>query len=747
MANKLDQSETSQPATATVLVVDDIEVNRELLARYLKKRNFNVVLAEGGEAALEAIKKATPDLVLLDVMMPDIDGLTVLRRLRTNYSAGELPIIMVTALDDQKKVVEALALGANDYITKPIDFPVLDARCAGQLERKTAEQAVREINAELEQRVQTRTAELRRAYDVLKEESEQRKKAQALLRKKEEMYRTLYDDNPTTFFTVDRDLTLVSVNRFGATQLGFDVAELVGAKLDRIHSDDDTAIVTAAIMECVANQGETRTWEARMQHSDGRITWARATGKCVNDADDRTAVLVVCEDITEARHLSEQLSYEARHDALTGLYNRREFELRLQHALDLIKGDNSIRHTLCYIDLDQFKVVNDNCGHVGGDELLRQLAATLKKRLRGGDLVARLGGDEFGILLENCDTKFAERVANEIRTTISEFRFAWDGKSFSLGASVGVVVIDEALDSISQVMLAADTACYAAKDAGRDRIHMYRPDDDEIEQRHGEMQWVIRIKRALEQDRFKLYAQPIVPLVDNPGSGLHYEVLVRLQDEEGNIVPPGAFLPAAERYNISSNIDRWVVASTLAWLEAHPDHVNQLDVCSINLSGQTLGDKLMLNEILANLADVNVPPDKLCFEITETAAIANLQIAQEFIGALKDRGCLFALDDFGSGLSSFAYLKNLPVDFLKIDGVFIKNVVEDPVSLAIVRSINQVGKVMGKKTIAEFVENNEIVEKLREVGVDYAQGYGIGKPMAIDELIKMPALKSIAAGQ
>ncbi len=744
MAEIPEQGPTSGNSRATVLIVDDIEANRRLLARYLSKRNFSVLQSEGGKAALEAVDLALPDLVLLDIMMPDIDGLEVLRRLRKSHSAGELPVIMVTALDNQKSVVEALEAGANDYLTKPIDFPVLDARCASQLERKAAEQAVRELNAELERRVQTRTAELRRAYNVLREESEERKRAQALLRESEEIYRTLYDDNPTTFLTVDDSFTIVSVNKFGARRLGFEVDELVGAELGRIHSDEDGEIVKAAIAECMANAGETRTWEARMRHYDDSTTWARSTGKYVIDRNGGKSVLVVCEDITEARHLSQQLSFEARHDALTGLYNRREFELRLQRALDSTKEDKSVQHTLCYIDLDQFKVINDNCGHVGGDELLRQLATALKKRLRGGDIIARLGGDEFGIMLANCGAEFAARVADDIRRAVSEFRFAWDGKNFTLGASIGVVTIDETMDSISQVMLAADTACYAAKDAGRDRIHVYRPDDDQLEQRHGEMQWVIRIKRALEQNRFKLYVQPIVPLVAGSGESLHYEVLIRLKDEKGNIVPPGAFLPAAERYNISKNIDRRVVNSTLAWLQDHPQHVDELDVCSINLSGQTLGDKLMLNEIMASLSESSVPAEKLCFEITETAAIANLHVAQEFIAALKDRGCLFALDDFGSGLSSFAYLKNLPVDFLKIDGIFVRNIVEDPVSLAIVRSINEVGKVMGQKTIAEFVENDAITAKLRGIGVDYGQGYGIGKPMAIDELIAPQALKIIA---
>ena len=741
MVDKTDQTRTPENARAAILIVDDVEVNRQLFSRQLRKRGYSTACARGGKEALEMVQGELPDLILLDIMMPDIDGLEVLRRLRETYSPGELPIIMITALDDPKSIVESLRHGANDYISKPVQYPILSARCVSQLERKAAEDEARKLNAGLEQRVESRTRELQRAYDALKEESRGRKRAQDLLRKREEMYRTLYDDNPTTFFTVDEDFVLLSMNQFGATQLGFEVDDLAGASLAHIHADDDRKVVEDAITECLSCCGETRSWEARLLHKDGHVTWSRATGRSVEKPDGKCHVLVVCEDTTEARLLSEQLSYEARHDPLTGLYNRREFELRLQRAIDSIMTDKAVRHTICYIDLDQFKVVNDNCGHVGGDELLRQLATVLKKRIRAGDVVARLGGDEFGVLLENCSADFSVRVAEDIRNCISEFRFPWDDKSYSIGASIGVVTIDDMVESPSDVMRDADMACYAAKDGGRNRIHVSRPDDEQLAQRHGEMQWVIKIKRALEQDRFRLFAQPIVPLDESESEGLHFEVLIRLLDEHGDIVPPGAFLPAAERYNISSNIDRWVVQKTLQWLQERPDHLNELAVCAINLSGQTLGDKLMLNEIMADLSEYSVPEHKICFEITETAAIANLQIAQEFINTLKSRGCQFALDDFGSGLSSFAYLKNLPVDYLKIDGAFVRNVAEDPVNLAIVRSINDVARVMGKKTVAEFVENKAIIEKLREIGVDYAQGYGIGKPVPIGELIASMASK------
>lgn len=728
----VDNSDSKTVPAGSVLVVDDVEVNRDLLARRLRQQGHQVTLADGGSQALEVINGNAFDLVLLDIMMPDVDGLEVLRTVRKTYSDGELPIIMVTAVDRSSDIVESLKNGANDYVTKPIDFPVLLARTNAQLKRKWAEAALLKAQEELEQRVEDRTAELRRAYNVLKQESVERQLAQKQLSSSEELYRTLYDDNPSTFFTVTADHTLKSLNRFGASRLGFEVDELVGADLAMLHVDKDREFVAKAIDECLQNPGAPNIWEVRMRHKDDSVSWVRATGKAVVSKDGSVNVLVVCEDITEARRLSKQLSYEASHDALTGLFNRREFEIRLQRALETTQAEN-VEHVVCYFDLDQFKIINDTCGHVAGDELLRQLAAVLKGLLRTGDTLARLGGDEFGVLLENCPLKFGKRVADSLLQTIGDFQFAWDKKSFTVGASIGVVPIDNTSETINDLLIAADSACYAAKDHGRNRVHVYQADDKELAQRHGEMQWVIRIKRALEQDRFRLFTQTIAPVDTDANPGKHYEVLVRLVDEDGNIVPPGAFLPAAERYNISTSIDRWVFRATLEWLRRHTDHLDELSMCSINLSGLSLGDESFLDDVISEFSEFGIPPGKICFEITETAAISNLQSAIRFINKLRGLGCKFALDDFGSGLSSFAYLRNLPVDYLKIDGVFVKDIAVDPISLAMVKSINEIGHVMGMLTIAEFVEDDAILAKLAEIGVDFAQGYGIAKPEPIEE--------------
>jgi diguanylate cyclase (GGDEF)-like protein len=390
---------------------------------------------------------------------------------------------------------------------------------------------------------------------------------------------------------------------------------------------------------------------------------------------------------------------------------------------------------LSYLDLDQFKVINDTCGHFAGDQLLRRLAALLQARVRQRDTLARLGGDEFGVLMEHCGLPQARLVADDLRQTVERFRFQWEGKTFAVGASIGLVAITGDLADLGEAMRAADSACYVAKDQGRNRIHVYDPDDEELARRHGEMQWVSRIGDALENARLCLACQLIAPVRQPSRGGLRYEILLRMEDDEGGLVLPGAFLPAAERYGLASRLDRWVVQHTLEQLARHPAHVERLESCAINLSGQSLGDPDFLTAIAQMLDRSGISPEKICFEITETAAIADVANAVEFMRALEQRGCRFALDDFGSGLSSFGYLKTLPVHFLKIDGTFVRGLAGDSVDAAMVRSINDIGHAMGKQTIAEYVEDGEILAKLASIGVDYAQGYHVARPMPLQRLL------------
>ncbi len=441
-------------------------------------------------------------------------------------------------------------------------------------------------------------------------------------------------------------------------------------------------------------------------------------------------VVMVFHDVSQSRAMAQQLTWQATHDTLTNLINRREFENRLTQALIEAKTDQH-QHVLLYLDLDQFKIVNDTSGHVAGDELLRQLAVLLQTKLREGDVLARLGGDELGILLAYCPEDQARRVADNLRLTVKEFRFNWEGKSFDIGVSIGMVVIDAECLSVSELLSAADMSCYAAKDSGRNRIHVYRREDVELAQRHGEMQWVNRLTRAIEDDRLVLYRQRILSIADPNGGEEHYEILMRLRGESGDIIPPGAFIPAAERYGLMPAVDRWVIRTLFAAMAQQVERAgHECNICSyaVNLSGNSLSDERLQDYVREQLLHYNIMPRRIWFEITETAVIANLPRATRFIQAMKALGCRFSLDDFGSGVSSFAYLKNLPVDNLKIDGGFVKDIVDDPIDYAMVQSINQIGHVMGLRTTAEFVENDAILSRLREIGVDYAQGFGIHQP-------------------
>ena len=441
------------------------------------------------------------------------------------------------------------------------------------------------------------------------------------------------------------------------------------------------------------------------------------------------AVLVIRRAAVKNRHIY----YQANHDALTGLLNRRAFERELATVVKMSANTLS-DHALLYLDLDQFKIVNDTCGHMAGDELLRQLTTVFRTRLRQTDLIARLGGDEFGVLLKNCKMDGARRVAEALRVAAENFQFSWKEKSFSVGVSIGVVPIRQESGNKNKILSTADMACLEAKHEGRNRVHIANIDDQHIVQRRSEMECVGRIKQALEDDRFKLFCQPVVPVGSSVMRADHIEILVRMLSNDGELVQPGAFIPVAERYGLMSAVDRWVVKHAIHWLHETQKTCKPVKLM-INLSGQSVCDEAFLAFMLDVLKITGVQPDCICFEITETAAIANLDKAVSFIHALKARGCEFALDDFGSGLSSFSYLKSLPVDYLKIDGAFVREIVNDPIDHAMVKSINEIGHVMQKKTIAEFVEDEATLKILEEIGVNYAQGYGFARPQPLDEFV------------
>ncbi len=443
-----------------------------------------------------------------------------------------------------------------------------------------------------------------------------------------------------------------------------------------------------------------------------------------------SGVVMVFQDVTEKRALTQDMAWQVAHDSLTGLNNRREFEQRLRLLL-LKKNEKNCGHAMLYIDLDQFKLVNDTCGHLAGDELLKSLAHQLQTHVRSSDTLARLGGDEFGLLLENCPIAKAKEIAENLRGIVHDFRFAWQDKSFEIGVSIGVAPIDLTTGNIEEVMAAADMACYAAKERGRNRTHVYTPDDQELVRRRAELHAASGIRAALEQSRLTLYAQEIRPM--RGGLPPHYEILLRMVGEDGHLQPPSVFIPAAERYGLMAAVDKWVIKHAFAFMARTPG----LEL-AINLSGLSLQDEGFIKYVRTQLAESGIDALQVCFEITETAAISNLTRATSFMQEMKALGFRFSLDDFGAGMSSFTYLKHLPVDYLKIDGAFVRDIVTDLTDRAFVETINRISHVMGKQTIAEFVENSAIIRELSAIGVDYIQGYGVARPVPLESLVLPP---------
>jgi len=461
-----------------------------------------------------------------------------------------------------------------------------------------------------------------------------------------------------------------------------------------------------------------------------------------NATNQLLGVVLVFHDVTEQRRLSREMSHRAKHDALTGLVNRAEFEACFETVFATTKADDRCQHALMYIDLDQFKLVNDACGHAVGDQLLLQIAKLLKDCVRAEDTLARLGGDEFGILLENCTSDQARRIAQKICDHMDDFRFEQDGRRFRIGTSIGLVPLDARWPNTAAVLQAADSACYAAKDAGRNRVHVWFDTDLATLERRKDMQWTTRLEQALDEDQFQLHLQVIRP-VRGQDEGLYGEVLIRLKNEDGNLVAPGAFLPAAERFHLATRIDRWVLQKTIEQMSCL-NNVSLIRMLSINLSGQSVGDRAFYRSALDVLQDAGPELCKrLCVEITETAAVTNLADATRFINSLQELGVSVALDDFGAGASSFGYIKKLPVDILKIDGQFIRDMVNDPIDKAAVRCFVDVADLLGLKTVAEFVDSTKVMQQVRDAGIDYAQGHLLHKPEpmqhVLEKLVTAPA--------
>lgn len=576
---------------------------------------------------------------------------------------------------------------------------------------------------------------------LLSDISDRKRIEEALLKEKERVQVTL-ESIGDAVITTDENAIIDYLNPVAESLTEWSRDAAIGKQLSEIFKvfDDQTnEAKSIPLNKCLEEkQVVTCTQDCLLRAPSGRDYGIQYTASPIRSYDNKVmGIVLVFSNISEVRTLTRQIAYQATHDSLTGLVNRREFEKRLGRALTRTQ-EQGTTHALCYLDLDYFKIVNDTAGHLAGDELLKKLSNMLKSKIRSRDTLARFGGDEFSLLLDNCPLEKAVQIANSLVSAVSNLGFEWNGKKFDIGVSIGIVEITEQVLNPAELMSRADVACYSAKNQGRNRAHVYNRDSETSDSDHVELHRVSELSIALKENRFQLFAQRI-KAIDPQQEALetNYELLLRSVNQKGEIELPGEFIPAAERYSMMDAIDRWVIKTALR--SYHGTFTGDIPVTiGINLSGPSLTDTGLQQFIRDELEASGVDPMRVCFEITEMTAISNLAQAREFILGLKKIGCRFALDDFGSGLSSFTYLKNLPVDFLKIDGSFVQDMVDDKIDHAMVAAINQVGHIMGIKTIAECVENEEVIETLRELGVDYIQGFSIATPIPLSEVKSNP---------
>ncbi len=588
------------------------------------------------------------------------------------------------------------------------------------------------------------------ALVTIRDLTEWRRAQESLFREKEQAVITLASIGDAVV-TTDPDGNVTYLNPVAERLTGWRTTEALGlpaASILTFISDTTREPVESTVSRCL-EEGRA------VDLADGVLLLRRdgtevAIGDSAAPIRDRngatTGVVLVFHDVTEKRRVSRKLSYEASHDALTGLVNRKEFERRLTRILADSADSEEAEHALCYLDLDRFKRVNDNCGHAAGDEVLRLVAALLTGHMRKRDTLARLGGDEFGVLLENCPLSEAKDIAQAILQAMQGFEYAWGGQTFSLGISIGVVPLTGSSGRMAAVLRAADAACYGAKESGGGiQIEHANAAPEVLTPR--ETRRVTRLARAVDEGHFHLYAQPIVPLVPEQRARPRCEILLRLPDEQGSLQPAASFLPQAERYNLMASIDRWVVRRTIellgGWHRSHPEC--ELPLCSINISAASLEEESLVSHLREQLAEHRLPPSALCFEIAEATVLANFAQTVRFISEIRKTGCGVALDDFGNGLHSFAYLKALAVDFLKIGGHYVRGVIDDPVYGTIVSAVNEIGAHMGIATIAEEVESEPILDRLRNLGIGYAQGHAVAVPKPLvdaeGEVVGLPCFQ------
>jgi diguanylate cyclase (GGDEF)-like protein/PAS domain S-box-containing protein len=679
-----------------ILIVEDEKIIAIDLQRRLERFGYAVVgMAGDGESAVSMALELLPDIILMDIMLGGkMDGIDAALAIR---ASKDIPCIFLTAFTDERTLERAKAAEPYGYILKPF-----------------------------------KERELYTTIDI----ALYKHRMEGKLTRQERLFSAILHSISDGIIATDIDLNIQFMNPVAEDISGFKEGAARGKNISQFLTLADTK-TQKDILSSATQLGDQPLFfnEVTVRNALGQSLVVDGSITRIHERDNATdGFVITLRDITELKRLSDTLNYQASHDSLTGLSNREEFSYKLGEIIKNVRLTGG-SHSLIIMDVDRFKAVNDTCGAMAGDELLRQVASHIQTNIQRQDISARIGGDEFAVILMNCDTGDSSNVAGRLQTAVQRQRFAWQNLTFPISLSIGIVPIDREAGDIHAILAAADDACHLSKEEGGSKTTVFHQQDSKFRRRRGDMEWIGKINRAVEENRFILYQQSIVPLSGAAKDRPKLEILVRLVNEDGSIARPNDFIPAAERYNLMPQIDRWVVENSMRAFRLLQDQKSPLvqSVFSINLSGPSLLDTDLVDTILYILRKYALSAEDFCFEITETAAIQNLSYATRFINHLRGEGFTFALDDFGAGFSSFGYLRNLPVDYVKIDGSFVQNIDDSLVSYTMVDSINSIGHVMGLKTIAEFVKNEAIVHKLEELGVDYAQGYHFAEPKPLFE--------------
>lgn len=700
-----------EPPKPRLLVVEDSQDTSDLIERVLSSA-FDIEVADDGAQGLKAWQERRHDLVLLDVMLPSLSGHDIL--IEIQHTDPNQPVVIMTAHTTIDQAEELMLLGAVDFLPKPFRAEQLRKVCDIAIHREDYLVS----NAQFAARVKSleeRELEFRNLY---------------------ENHHQLLDDLQSVVMELDEDLHICYLNRTWETLMGYPVEDSVGRSIEDFTSAEDAhqfanfkEKITAAIHE---NKSSAEI-ELCLRDVNNQKIWTQLKISRSTRSEQFSTLTICLDNITERRKSQEQLKYLAMHDSLTGLNNRHYFESTLEQ-LSRDSSRSKRQHGLVYLDLDHFKVINDTFGHQKGDEVLREMSAMLSRRIRKPDILCRLGGDEFAVLLRNVTAEGAQDFAREIQKTIGEFSFQLQEQRINLGCSIGVTLIDGSAHTAEEHFMRADIALYVAKGRGRNLIHLYDPKDNESDELRLRINISQKIRKAISEDRMVLYFQPIYDV--NKGKISYYESLVRLRESDGTIVGPAEFIPALEAAGEMHLLDRWIIKLATRTLKEYPE----LNHIAINLSAQAFKDESLVPTILDSLKTTGVNPNRITFELTESASLFNLNITQRVIAELHQLGCSFSVDDFGSGFSSFAYLKDLPADYIKLDGSFIQNLHKDTVDQALVKAMIQVIQALGKKAVAEYVENESILEILKSMGIDFVQGYHIGHPIPVEKILAKKTL-------